>query len=78
MDPFSGIFEGNNHTIYGLYTTSDATSDWNGGLFGCIKEGSVQNISLKNAYAVNVSSTLCAINTSGTLENCSIENCVVL
>lgn len=67
---FTGTFEGNNHTIYGLYNPS-------GGLFDYIK-GTVQNLSLKEAVITGKSSSSDIIGTLanwnyGTIENCSVE-----
>lgn len=68
---FSGTFDGGNHTIYGLYSCGD--EEKKGGLFGYIKNGTIQNISLRDAYIVNASSVLCSVNTEGTIENCNVD-----
>lgn len=45
--PFCGVFDGTNHTIYGLYV---GKNEDNSGLFGVVKNGSINNITLRNAY----------------------------
>ena len=52
---FHGIFDGQGHTISGLYGTTDTSFL---GLFGVIgTEGVVKNLSLKNSYFETVSTT---------------------
>ncbi|MBQ9079967.1 MAG: uL15 family ribosomal protein [Clostridia bacterium] len=45
--PFSGTFNGNGHTVSGLYCNAE-----NGfqGLFGHIVDGNIENVNLKNSY----------------------------
>ena len=44
--PFSGFFDGNGKTIYGMYINSDQN---NQGLFMCVN-GTIKNLKVKNAY----------------------------
>ena len=45
--PFSGTFEGNNKKITGLYI--DKSDDESQGLFGCIVEATIQNLSVSGS-----------------------------
>ena len=53
---FSGVFDGNNHTISGLYINADMEDDntadarKNGGLFAQIFGGTVKNLNLTEVY----------------------------
>lgn len=53
--PFTGTLNGNGHSISGLTVTINSTTDSDGGLFGVIKNGTIQNVKLSgiNTY-VNV------------------------
>ena len=44
---FSGIFDGGNHTISGIYINATTTRQ---GLFGCIRWSTVQNLSVTKSY----------------------------
>ena len=44
---FSGTFDGNGHTITGLYINSKSTGN---GLFGVTKKATIKNLTVKNAY----------------------------
>ena len=46
--PYSGIFDGQDHTISGLYLKKD--DDRSIGLFGCIEEGKIYNVSISDSY----------------------------
>lgn len=60
---FSGIFDGNGHTISGLYinVTGSLKGSLYQGLFGCVEDGTVQNlivtgsVTVKNTASKNVS-----------------------
>ena len=53
--PYSGVFDGQGKTIYGLYTT--ANNNTIGGLFAQITDGTVKNLNIKGAYIVSSRST---------------------
>ena len=48
-DDFQGIFDGDGHTIYGLYITAQSDRDYIG-LFGTIEDAIIKNLTIKNAY----------------------------
>lgn len=68
---FSGTFDGNNHTIYGLQVGS-AEEDAYGGLFGNVN-GEIRNVRIKNA-TLYVDGGGCLASTIDTIKNCSVEN----
>ena len=68
--PYAGVFDGQNHTISGVYYES-SNEDYGGGLFGKV-EGNVRNIGILDSYfngSVNYLGGICGEN-SGTIENC--------
>lgn len=81
--PFTGTFDGGNHTISNLnVATADADEldgGWAAGLFGIVKNGTVKNLTINNA---NVSSTtrfagaVAGGVTGGTIENCTVQGAV--
>ena len=52
-DRFKGVFDGDGHTIYGLYLDTERRY---AGLFGCTQDATVENLRLKNVY-MNVTMT---------------------
>ncbi len=48
-DDFQGIFDGDGHTIYGLYIKELATREYVG-LFGSVEDAVIKNLTIKNAY----------------------------
>ena len=71
---FTGTFDGQNHTITGLYI--DGTEDYVG-LFGCIGKnrlatGTVKNVTLADSYVRGNQyvGSICGMNNGGTLQNC--------
>ena len=48
-DDFQGIFDGNGHTIYGLYINQE-NPDLYTGLFGSTEDAIIKNLTLKNVY----------------------------
>ena len=68
---FTGIFDGNNKTISGLYYNNSETSYV--GLFGCVgKGGTVKNVNVTDSYVSGKNSVggICGYNNGGTLQNC--------
>lgn len=69
---YSGVFDGNGHTISGLYINS--SNSFEQALFGCVGEtGVVKNLTITNSFVssyVNVSSIVASSN-GGRVENCS-------
>lgn len=72
-EAYIGTFDGNGHTISGLYVDSDAQYV---GLFGCVgTNGKIQNVGVVDSY---ISATgdkvcvggVCGYNVGGTIENC--------
>ena len=66
--PYTGTFDGQNHTISGLYFNDINTSYV--GLF-CNNRGTIQNVGVVDSYfnGTNVSG-VCGLNEGGTIENC--------
>jgi hypothetical protein len=74
-DPFDGIFDGNNKTIYGVYIS--ATTN-NIGFFGYANSDSIiENLSINDSYIVGVYGvgTVCGIS-YGSVKNCSSNSIV--
>ena len=66
--PFAGVFDGNGHTICGLYI--DSSNEDDRGLFGYVSGGTVKNLTVEGV--VNGRSYVGGIvgRNNGTLENC--------
>ncbi len=77
-NPFSGVFDGKNHSIIGLYQLVDTTSIHWLGLFGYVDGATIKNI---NMVDVNISGTSNANIFTGAIAgyivNSTIENCTV-
>ncbi len=75
IHPFLGSFDGNGHTISGLYIEKD---DGFVGFFGSIVDGSVENLKIENSYIAGtyyvggIAGYILSIN-----EDCVIKNCEV-
>lgn len=69
--PFAGLFDGNNHTVSGMYIQGAQ----NVGLFGMIsKNGEIKNLNMNNfTIKGSLSGGLAAYN-EGTIKRCIIEN----
>ena len=68
---FTGEFDGDGHTIYGLYFNNSSANDV--GLFGCVgKDGTVKNVTLADSYVSGNEYVggICGRNKGGTLQNC--------
>lgn len=75
---FSGLFDGNGHTIEGLYINDDYGN--RSGLFSEISStGQVMNVTLKNAYVKVYScfGSICGYN-DGIVENCMTDGVISL
>lgn len=68
--PYSGIFDGQDHTISGLYLKKD--DDRSIGLFGCIEEGKIYNVSISDSYFSGATDVggICGKSHLGTVVNC--------
>lgn len=77
-DAFSGTFDGNGHTISGLWMNRTDELAYNGGLFGFVTSSStIINLNVKGAeetplYAKSFSGTLVGVN-NGVVRNCSSD-----
>ena len=73
---YSGIFDGQGHTISGLYYNG---SDENAGLFGSLNGGKILNVGVENSY-FNCGGTytggICGYNSQGTISGCYIKGTV--
>lgn len=47
---FKGTFDGNNHTISGLYLVSNDSDDEGISVFGCCENANVKNLTIKDSY----------------------------
>lgn len=76
--PFKGIFEGNGHSIFGLYQ-NDENAD-NIGLFGCVDGAKIQNLTIESVYvkgSENVAALVGEIvfsKDATVIENCNLIN----
>lgn len=68
--PYSGRFDGQNHTISGLYLKKD--DDRSIGLFGCIEDGKIYNVSILDSYFSGATDVggICGKSHLGTVVNC--------
>ena len=73
--PFKGTFDGDGHTISGLYVDESSNDQ---GLFGCVKNGTIMNLSVSGYVHVPDSGTviynvagIVGIVIEGTIENCT-------
>lgn len=69
--PYLGEFDGNGHTISGLYINESSTTEMAGGLFGYLA-GYIHDVNLENSY-IN-SKSACTGSFAGILEG-KIKNC---
>lgn len=71
--PYAGIFDGNGHSISGLYCYNTQNSS-RSSLFES-SQGTIQDLTLSNSFfysSNSVAASLCAFN-EGTIENCSAD-----
>ena len=80
-DDFQGIFDGGDHTIYGLYLEETGSRRFLG-LFGSMEYATIKNLTIKNAYLyaeptdnVVQLGALVGNCTSSAISNVSVENC---
>ena len=78
-DAYTGTFDGNGHTISGLYFNK--SNSWYVGLFGCIgAEGKISNVGVSDSYFQSSNCPyiggVCGLN-SGELQNCSNSSTVI-
>lgn len=80
---FSGHYDGKNHSISNATSTGKVDEDGQAtvGIFGCIKEGSVSNLHVKNAnFSANgkggysLAGGIAGITFDSVITNCSVEN----
>ena len=75
-DAYSGIFDGNYHTVSGLYIKSSSS---NQGLFGVVNGGTIKNLNVEgtvessNSYIGGIVGKL----QSGTIDSCSFSGAVI-
>ncbi len=67
---YSGIFDGNGHTVSGIYFKNSSVN--NVGLFGYIDKATIRNVGLENSYIEGKQYVggVCGYNHSGNIENC--------
>ncbi|MGN0455403.1 MAG: GLUG motif-containing protein [Acutalibacteraceae bacterium] len=69
---FIGTFDGQNHTVSGLYfNDTEPTTGMYVGLFGC-NGGTIQNVGVVDSYikCLNFAGGVCGYNLNGTITNC--------
>ena len=73
IERFYGVFDGDNHVVYGIYInkTGEATEDANQGLFGRTK-GIIMNLGVEDSYVhgYDTVGAVVADNTDGAVINC--------
>ena len=84
-DDFQGIFDGDGHTIYGLYIEENDNRRYVG-LFGTIEDATIKNLTIRNAY-VNIKEpstdgmecgTLVGTCINSTFSNVNVVDCYML
>lgn len=72
---YDGIFDGQHHTIYGLYyaSTDDYRTDSAIGLFGTVNKGIVRNVNIKDSYFEGMYhiGSVCGIINAGSIVGCN-------
>ena len=73
---FSGVFDGRNYTIYGMYYYGTEGYEYDSGiaLFGTINGGTVKNLTIRDSYFKTSYSSgfVCGYAIDGTIENCDV------
>ncbi|MHC4559123.1 MAG: GLUG motif-containing protein [Planctomycetota bacterium] len=79
FNPFTGVFDGNGHTISNFnYSTTDysySMTDWYAGLFKYVERGTIKNLGLINPVVATTGSNTGSL--VGCLEEGTISNCYV-
>ncbi len=67
---YKGTFDGQNHTVSGLYLKNNTTH--NAGLIGFMSGGKISNVGIVDSYIYGGDQTggICGYNASGTITNC--------
>ncbi|MBN7773536.1 S-layer homology domain-containing protein [Clostridium aminobutyricum] len=73
--PFTGSFDGDGHTISGLYIATDSISQGFLGLFGTIQGGTVKNLGLIDGRVLSISWYASVGSLAGFVSNGRIEDC---
>ena len=74
--PFTGTFDGNWKTIYGLKIESTDADTFYGGLFGYIEEATVKNVGIIGADIAVVAKTARVGGVAGSAASSTISNCI--
>ncbi len=78
---FQGVFDGQNHTIYGLYyyVTGNDRDDTGIGLFGTLDGGTVKNVIIKDSYFETAYSSafICGYSLKGIIDNCDVYATII-
>lgn len=71
-DPFTGIFDGNGHTVSGIKINKPTDNANHQGLFGVIENAVIKNVGVINADIKGYSGAggVCGRGVSGSIENC--------
>ncbi len=72
---FSGTFDGNGHTISGLYRCDSNEIQRDVGLFGRAKNANIKNITINNSYIENTHNYYYVGSVVGWMQGGSLENC---
>ncbi|MBO5008342.1 MAG: hypothetical protein J6D26_05865 [Clostridia bacterium] len=69
---YTGTFDGDGHSVIGLYVNSTASTSKNNGLFGYVKDVTIQNVTVKDSYisAYSHMGGVVGLLYSGTVKNC--------
>lgn len=82
---YTGTFDGQGHTISGLYLTDGQWSDGGrdiacGGLFGYVRGGTVKNVRVTDSYlsltSGNIGGIASTVTNNGVIENVSYDGYV--
>ena len=71
---FSGIYDGSGHSIQGLTISGNNLPIYYVGMFRCIHEGRVENVTIRDATVIAGNSRMVGI-LAGAMYRCSIANC---
>jgi len=77
-NPYTGTFDGGNHTVSGLYFERSVMYM---GFFGSVDRGSVLNLTVADSVFLGRNSfvgMICGQNLEGTITNCHARNCILV